>query len=74
MKGSRQQKGRKCDVAERGLPAIAGPNLSDNHLAMGRQDERLQAYTLNWRYCAPVRIHVDRPLLAHSGHARLTTD
>ncbi|WP_313553480.1 hypothetical protein [Atlantibacter hermannii] len=51
MKGSRQQKGRKCDVAERGLPAIAGPNLSDNHLAVGRHDERLQAYILNCRYC-----------------------
>ncbi|WP_313063846.1 hypothetical protein [Atlantibacter hermannii] len=52
MKGLRQQKGRKCEVSERGMPAIAGPNHSDNHLAVGRQDERLQAYILNCRYCA----------------------
>ncbi|MDU7389678.1 hypothetical protein [Atlantibacter hermannii] len=52
MKSLRQQKGRKCEVAERGLPANAGPNHSDNHLAVGRQDERLQAYILNCRYCA----------------------
>ncbi|WP_312925100.1 hypothetical protein [Atlantibacter hermannii] len=61
-------------LQDAGCPPLPGQTSAIIIWQCGRQDERLQAYTLNWRYCAPVRIHVDRPLLAHSGHARLTTD